>query len=293
MMVRWLLAMSMSAALAAAGAPTLTIEIKDYVAMPITGKLDGKGQTDGMIARVNSLREEPGGARRFFVNDLNGALYIVDKTTGTLTTYLDFNGRGGRPGLFHKFSFDAGYANGLNSFQFDPDYSKNGKFYTVHIEDPTVDGSGVPDNARSPGLTTRGYATTAAITTPGDIQREGVLVEWTDSNPSNDTFEGTAREVMRVPLNTRIHTLAEMIFNPTARPGDPEWRVMYIGCGDGGSGEAKSLIRMNPQRLDTLVGKVVRIIPDLAEHQSTSTVSDNGRYRIPSDNPSVSTNVPG
>src|SRR5439155_75923 len=156
MMVRWLLAMSMSAALAAAGAPTLTIEIKDYVEMPITGKLDGKGQTDGMIARVNSLREEPGGARRFFVNDLNGALYIVDKTTGTLTTYLDFNGRGGRPGLFHKFSFDAGYANGLNSFQFDPDYSKNGKFYTVHIEDPTVDGSGVPDNARSPGLTTRG-----------------------------------------------------------------------------------------------------------------------------------------
>ena len=25
--------------------------------MPITGRLDGKGQTDGMLARVNSLRE--------------------------------------------------------------------------------------------------------------------------------------------------------------------------------------------------------------------------------------------
>ena len=46
---------------------------------------------------------------------------------------------------------------------------------------------------------------------------------------------------------------------------------------------------MNPQRLDTLVGKILRIIPDLAEHHSTSVVSENGRYRIPNDNPFVST----
>jgi mono/diheme cytochrome c family protein len=42
---------------------------------------------------------------------------------------------------------------------------------------------------------------------------------------------------------------------------------------------------MNPQRLDTLVGKILRIVPDLREHASTSTLSENGRYRIPSDNP--------
>jgi TonB family protein len=114
------------------------------------------------------------------------------------------------------------------------------------------------------------------------------LIEWTDSNLSNTTFEGTARELLRVSLNTRIHTLADLEFNPSARRGDSEWRVLYIGSGDGGSGEAKSSIRMNPQRLDTLVGKVLRIIPDLAEHRSTSTLSDNGRYRIPNDNPFVS-----
>jgi len=49
----------------------VTIEIKDYVAMPITGSLDGTGQTDGMLARVNNLREEPGGAKRLFVGDLD------------------------------------------------------------------------------------------------------------------------------------------------------------------------------------------------------------------------------
>jgi len=49
-----------------------------------------------------------------------------------------------------------------------------------------------------------------------------------------------------------------------------------------------SSIRPNPQRLDNFEGKILRIIPDLNEHTSTSTVSENGRYRIPNDNPFVS-----
>jgi glucose/arabinose dehydrogenase len=44
---------------------------------------------------------------------------------------------------------------------------------------------------------------------------------------------------------------------------------------------------MNPQRLDNWNGKILRIVPDLREHTATSTVSDNGRYRIPNDNPFV------
>jgi hypothetical protein len=80
-----------------------------------------------------------------------------------------------------------------------------------------------------------------------------------------------------------------MVFNPTARAGDPEWRVLYIGSGDSGAGESRTAIRTNPQRLDTLVGKVLRIIPDLGQHTASSAVSQNGRYRIPNDNPFVST----
>src|SRR5439155_25719197 len=114
--------------------------------------------------------------------------------------------------------------------------------------------------------------------------------EWTDTNPSNATFEGTARELLRVELNTRSHPMGDMIFNPTARRGDPDWRVLYLECGDGASGESRNVdIRPNPQRLDNLVGKILRIIPDLSEHTATSTVSENGRYRIPNDNPFVST----
>ena len=72
---------------------------------------------------------------------------------------------------------------------------------------------------------------------------------------------------MQYPLAP--HPLGEMTFNPVARPGDPDWRVMYLGAGDSQSGEQRDSRRLNPQRLDTLVGKILRIIPDLREHTNT------------------------
>ena len=273
--------------LCAASASGQTLEIRDYLTMPATGSITAAGN-NGQLARINSLQEEPGGARRFFVNDLNGPLYIVDRNTKTPTVYLDLNGRGARQGLFHRFTYEAGYANGFVSFTFDPDYAANGTFYTVHIEEPAVAESPLPDNKSFPAFMTAGYEATAAIPTPGDIEREAVLIEWTDSTRSNSTFEGTAREILRVQLNTRIHPMGEIAFNPTARRGDPDWRVLYIGCGDGGSGEQRTAMRLNPQRLDTMVGKILRIIPDLQAHPDRSSVSANGRYRIPGDNPFAS-----
>ena len=267
----------------------ITLEVKDYATLPITGVLDGKGQTNGLLARINFLREEPGGRRgRFFINDLYGPLYILDKVSRKLTTYLDFNGREGRTGIFHKLSYESGWANGFVNFIFDPDYARNGRFYTIHVEDPALPGSALPDNTSFPGFKTSGYTLTEAIRTPGPIERESVLIEWTDTNPSNTTFEGTAREIMRVQFNTRIHPMGDFIFSPDAHPGDADFRVMYISCGDGGAGEARTAIRPNPQRLDTLVGKILRIIPGVDDRKDSSVLSDNARYRIPNDNPFVS-----
>jgi hypothetical protein len=55
------------------------LQIVDYAAMPVTGLPDGEGNNAGALARINFMREEPAPARRFFVNDLNGPLYIVDR----------------------------------------------------------------------------------------------------------------------------------------------------------------------------------------------------------------------
>jgi mono/diheme cytochrome c family protein len=268
--------------------PRLALELEDYAALPVTAD-NTNANTRAQLARVNFLRDEPGG-RRFFVNDLNGPLYILDKKTKKFTVYLDFNGAGGRPGLFPKFTYQLNFATGLTNFLFDPDYAHNGVFYTLHTEDPAVDAPAMPKGGVVPGLDLTGYTTTPAMPTPtvnGRIEREVVLIEWTDRDPSNDTFEGTARELLRLQHPTPIHPLGEMTFNPAARPGDPDWRVMYLGAGDAGSGEQRDSRRLNPQRLDTYVGKILRIIPDLREHTATSTVSENGRYRIPNDNPFV------
>ena len=266
------------------------LELSDYVEMPVTADKNGTN-TMAQLARINFMRDEPGG-RRFFVNDQNGPLYIVDKQTRRITKYLDFNGLAGRPGLFAKLTFERNLATGLTNVIFDPDYARNGVFYTIHMEDPTVDGPAGPKPGVVPGLDIAGYRTSVAIAAPmppgSQITRESILVEWTDRDITNTTFEGTARELLRVELSSAIHPLGEMTFNPAARPGDPEWRVMYVGVGDAGAGEQRDMRRLNPQRLDTLTGKILRIVPDLREHTATSTVSGNGRYRIPNDNPFVS-----
>jgi glucose/arabinose dehydrogenase/mono/diheme cytochrome c family protein len=284
----WIVALALAVAQSPAAQPAarLAFELEDYVQMPITGELDGQN-TRGLLARVNFLRDEPGG-RRFFVNDLNGPLYILDKQKKTFTTYLDLNGAGGRPGLFAKFTFERNFATGLINFEFDPDYARNGVFYTLHMEDATLTADAAPRRGALAGLDLSGYTITAAIPVQagtGRIEREVILIEWKDRNPADAKFEGTARELLRLQHPSPIHPLGEMTFNPVARRGDADWRVMYVGVGDGGAGEQKDSRRMNPQRLDTLAGKILRIVPDLAEGTSTSTVSENGRYRIPNDNP--------
>ena len=272
------------------GPEPLTLELRDFAALPITGNVAGEGQVDGLLARVNSIREEPGGTGRLFVTDMNGPIYILDKKTKAFTPYLDFNGSGDRPGLFDRLIHDPGYGSGISQFQFDPDYARNGKFYTVHMENPALPGSQRPDTTRLPGIDVRavGYdADCGRRALRARSPMKSVLIEWTDTQPSNATFEGTAREVLRVQLNTPHSSDGRggLSIQPPGR-GDPEWRVMYIGMRRRRFGRiADAGIRANPQRLDTLVGKILRIIPDRREHVATSTLSENGRYRIPNDNP--------
>jgi len=233
------------------------------------------------LARINFLRAEPtnapGFGSRFFVCDQNRNLYIVDKANPLATNnwirYINFEE------VFPRFDNDPGFAGGMNTFQFDPGYATNGIFYTVHMETTTTPILG-PTNGSLPGFDTNGYTTTGVINPPGVTPaRIAVLVEWKDTNLANTTFEGTAREVMRVGFASNIHPMGDLLFNPLARPGDPDYRNLYIANGDGGAGEAVSTHAL-PQRLDTLSGKILRITPDLNLHPADD-LSINGRYRMP------------
>ena len=140
-----------------------------------------------------------------------------------------------------------------------------------------------------PGLDLSGYRTTPAIVTPmapgAQITREAVMIEWTDRNIANTTFEGTARELLRVQLAIADSSARRDDLQPD-RPARRSGLARHVcRLRRRGHGEQRDIRRLNPQRLDKLGGKILRIVPDLREHTATSTVSDNGRYRDPERQP--------
>jgi glucose/sorbosone dehydrogenase len=258
--------------------------LEDYANPPLSSATHG-GATPGAIdfkgylGRVTSLRSEPANAplaaSRFFVDDQSGTLYILDKATKKFTPYIKF------ADVFPKFVSDTGNTAGIVSIGFDPGYAKNGKFYTVHVEKPDMDGSAAPTNAHLSTLDLNGYTTTPAVNPPaGPIHLESVLIEWTDTNIRNDTFEGSARELLRVGFD-RNHPMADLIFNPLVRPGQDDYGNLYVSVGDGAQGETPGSGHTLPQQLNNFMGKILRITPDINLHPK-DTLSPNGRYRIPS-----------
>ena len=259
--------------------------LRDYASLPLSSRTTGSYPPPidfaAQLGRVNFLRSEPANASqsssRFFVNDLNRNLYLLDKTTRLFTAYINFEE------VFPKFHNDnPGYGSGLVTFVFDSDYAYSGRFYTIHTEDPNSPGSALPVHTSLPGLDlTGGYTTTAAVNPPaGTVALESVLVEWTDTNQDNSTFEGTAREILRAGFNTEIHPMCDLTFNPVAQPGDGDHGNLYILVGDGGAGEMAGATRTIPQRLDALPGKILRITPNI-NLRPADELSSNGRYRIP------------
>jgi hypothetical protein len=260
------------------------VVLEDYATLPLSGRggsitsFDANVNPADQLARPTFLRSEPTNAplgnSRFFVTDLNRNLYILDKNTRTFTPYINFQS------IFRKYYNAGGFAAGLNPIAFDPEYASNGIFYTAHLENPAASGDATPINDNLPALDLTGFTITTALNPPsGSVTYQSVLIEWRDTNVNNATFEGTAREIMRVGLNSRIHPMGDLLFNPLARPGDADYRNLYIAQGDGSAGE-NSATRTTPQRLDAVQGKILRITPDL-NLRPADELSANGRYRIP------------
>src|SRR5262249_25496250 len=106
------------------------VVLQDYARVPLSSTTNGNYQPpidfSGQLGRANRLRSEPPDApkssSRFFVNDQNRNLYILDKTSRTFTPYINFEE------VFPNF-VNADWAHGLGTFIFDPNYAANGKFY--------------------------------------------------------------------------------------------------------------------------------------------------------------------
>jgi hypothetical protein len=263
--------------------------VEDYASLPIS---TARKEADPyppptnfnvQLGRPTSMRSEPSGApmagKRFFVMDQNGILYTLDKTTRKFTPYIDIGK------LYSRFISDPPFGMGFISLVFDPNYARNGKFYTVHSEKVSMPGGRAPNAGAIPGLDLTKFKGVDPANPPaGTALFECVLMEWTDTSINDDKFIGTARELMRIGYNFTIHPMGEAIFNPLAKPGTPDYGNLYIGLGDGATGEQPGPTHNFPQRLDWYVGKILRITPDV-NLRPKDILSGNGAYRVPSTGP--------
>ncbi|KON72419.1 hypothetical protein M768_15730 [Cellulosimicrobium cellulans F16] len=236
---------------------TLGIEVTELAQLPASQTTPAT-QDPRLVRhnRITHLDEIPDGSGRLMVPDNNAVLYTVDKDTGAYVPYLDVRQR-----FLDNFHNSAGLGTGLGSAEFHPDFAENGLFYTVHTEGGTALTEDTPDYPAY-----------------GNTQFHSVVTEWRATDPSAEVFEGTSREVLRVPFAGRVHTVQQIAFNPTVTEGDADYGNLYVLVGDGGNGVGNG----NPQNLGTPQGKVFRIDP-------LGTNAANGQYGIPADNPFVGT----
>jgi Glucose / Sorbosone dehydrogenase len=243
----------------------LRVEIKDVVRMPDTRGLRGASE-DSMPAgwaRLNFVRELPDGRR--FVNDLRGLLYVLDAQNRP-TVYAD-------TGAAFPLGYYRGLVAGFVTFEFHPEFAANGLFYTIHTERAT-------GNPGTLHFIPPGFAAT-------DVTYHTVITEWQAASPSANVFKGSRRELLRVGhvVANPFHPLDELKFNPLARPGAPDYGLLYVGSGDWGFSNGGGPKADNPgqgQRTDTLLGAVLRVDP--RSPSVSGGTRGIGNYTIPAIN---------
>ena len=239
----------------------LVVRIADLARLPDTRGLRPPDQDTNPSgwARVSYVRDLPDGRR--FVNDSRGFLYRLDGATPVV--YADM-----------AAAFPLAVYNRLESgfiaFAFHPEFATNGLFYTVH-------GERAAGNPKTPNFIPPGFTAT-------DVTYHNVITEWHAANPAANRFEGTRRELYRGAhiVQNLTHPMGAVEFNPTARPGSPDYGLIYTSGSDHGFSNGGGPHANNPaqsQRLDSVITAILRFDP------RSPTVSGGqkglGDYTIP------------
>jgi hypothetical protein len=102
----------------------LSVEIREIARLPDTSRIYPSDQHRTGYARVNYVRDLADGRR--LANDTRGFLYLLDSDNQP-SLYLDV-------GALFPLSHYNGNSAGFTGFNFHPEFSRNGLFYTAHIE---------------------------------------------------------------------------------------------------------------------------------------------------------------
>jgi hypothetical protein len=240
----------------------LAVEIRDLVRLPQTRGVRPADQDVNPAgwARVSYVRDLPDGRR--FANDSRGFLYLI--------------GSDNEPRVYANVAavFPHAVYNRLESgfigFVFHPEFARNGLLYTIHSERAA-------GNPKTPDFIPPGFG-------PKDVTYHNIITEWHATNPAAAVFEGTRRELLReahVVLNL-THPMGAVEFNPTAKPGDPDYGLLYTSGSDhgfsNGSGPNANTASQT-QRLDSIITAILRFDP--RSPKVTGGVKGLGDYTIP------------
>jgi len=222
----------------------IAVEVVELARLPDTRGLRPADQDVNPAgwARVNYVRDLPDGRR--FANDSRGFLYLIDSKNQP-QVYANMAETFPRA-VYNRLS------SGFITFVFHPEFTQNGLFYTVHAEHG-------PDNPAKPDFIPPGYGLK-------DVTYHNVLTEWHATNPAANVFAGTRRELLRTAhvVANLTHPLSAVEFNPTAKPGDVDYGLLYISGSDHGFSNGGGPNQSNPaqtQRLDSIITAILRIDP--------------------------------
>jgi len=251
----------------------LSVEIADLVRLPDTRGLRPADQdvSPAGWARINFVKDLPDGRR--FVNDSRGFLYVLDRNNQP-SVYVNV-------GALFPFAVYNRLESGFIGFEFHPEFARNGLFYTVHGE--RAAGNPAKLNFIPPGYTA------------SDVSYHNVITEWHATNPAAPTFDGTRRELLRVAhvVQNLTHPFGDVEFNPTAKPGSPDYGLLYTSGSDTGFSNGGGPNANNPtqtQRLDSVITAILRIDP--RSPSVSKGVKGLGDYTIPPSNKFAADNDP-
>ncbi|MEN2280715.1 PQQ-dependent sugar dehydrogenase [Algoriphagus sp. SE2] len=206
--------------------------------------------TTPALAKMTKMEPIPG-TDRLMINDQRIGIYeLVDQKPQLYLNLLEQ-----RPDMVSK----PGWATGLGSFTFHPEFQENGRFYTAHTE---------PGGTKPSDF---GYTDSL------NVFMQWVLTEWKADSPNSKSFQGTSREILRIDNASQAHGMQELTFNPNAKKGDEDFGLLYIGYGDGGTVE-KRFAYISDHGGAGVYSSILRIDP-------TGSNSANGKYGIPTVNP--------
>ncbi|GLU52493.1 PQQ-dependent sugar dehydrogenase [Dyadobacter frigoris] len=228
----------------------IQIELEDFVQIPASSDKPP-------LTRIANMRPHPSSDGTLYVSDQRGIIYRIQNNQAAV--FFDI-----RPKA-DKFINTPGLGTGLGSFAFHPDYLSNGLIYITHTEEFTGKKADYefPDSIK--------------------VALQWVVSEWKINDVKSKTFEGTRRELLRINVPGNVHGTQDIGFVPGIGKNDPDYGMLFIGTGDGGS-----TIGKHPEithHLNSLLGTIIRIDP-------IGNNSRNGHYGIPADNPFVNNTDP-